>query len=193
MPVNHAVAILQGACNGVNMITTLRFMGTYASLAEKQAQALAVRDSFLNGFKVASTSAMIWTAITCRNFGDENDAPYILPILVAGQGGSTSAPQQLAILIHLQTGQAGRNGRGRLFIPGLSTSVFANGILGGAAASQMPVVIGNWNSRWGGGGGDGLNQMAVYSRVNNAIYAVTSFSYNTTISTLRSRRLGTGI
>lgn len=190
MPV-HTVASIYGLCSGVNTITTLRFMEDATTLANKQALAIAIRDRFLPQFKTPCAAAMNWTTIVISMQGNPSDSPYQLAINVVG-GGSNLAPHQVAVQWNLNTGVAGRRGRGRLFVPGIHTGAIGAGKIASATKLSMDADMTTINSRWTQGGSEAYH-LGVLSRVDNALRIVVQVGYSEIFATLHSRRLGVGI
>lgn len=191
MPIDHTTATIYGVCNGVNTVTTLRFMEDVTTLAEKQALAVNVRDNWLPHFKTGCAAAMVFQSIVIQLMNNANDSPYVLPINVVG-GGSTLSTQQVAICWRLETGVAGRNGKGRLYVPGIHTGAMNAGIIASATQTSLNAALVTVRGIWCAGGSSPFH-LAVLSRVDNVKRAVVDIQYNQLFSTLRSRRLGTGI
>lgn len=187
----HTRVTISGVCSGVNTVTTLRFMESANTTAEKSALAIAVRDRWLAQWKNGMAAAMNFIGIEVRVIGQSSDVPYNLPINVVG-GGSALAPQQLAIQYNLYSGQAGRSGRGRLFAPGLHTGAFSGGKLSTAVTNSLEVDLATLKGRWMAGGTEAYH-LGIASRKNTAMYACVEMTYNQIVSTLRTRRLGVGI
>jgi len=187
----HTIARLYSTFLGVNAINSLHFGQNYNTLAEKQALAIAIRDRFLPGFKTGTSSSLNFFAIEIANVSEANDTPYTLATNVVG-GMSGTLPLQCAIMWKLSTGQAGRRGRGRLFVPCIGSPANSGGQIASATALSLNAEMTTANQRWAVGGSE-VSPICVYSRKDDTCYPVVQFSFNLTISTLRSRRLGTGI
>lgn len=187
----HTVGTINGVLAGVNTITKLRFMEVVNTVQERQALAVAIRDRWLADWKTGCAAAMNWQSIVITRHGDENDSPYQLAINVVG-GGSTLGVFQACIQYNLQTGQAGRRGRGKLYLPGIQTGAMSGGKLASATKVSIDAMLPTLRGRWLAGGSEAYH-LGVFSRLNNAMYAVVDISYNEVFACLRSRKLGVGI
>lgn len=64
-----------------------------------------------------------------------------------GTSSGTAAPPNVAVLAHKNTGQGGRRGRGRMFLPGVSEGfIDPNGALTSAAITQINSDLASWYS-----------------------------------------------
>jgi hypothetical protein len=163
------------------------FFDTAVDVVSIQACADAVHD-FLSDIETLVSDELTWTTDgLCTNFnpatGDPTSVTGYTPSTGTGNDTNNVLPTQTQGLAQLHTGAypAGREIRGRLFIPGPTenqSSAFGlpeGGYIGGIAGEANDLV--NHDVGW-----------SVWSRTNGALYEITNVTVWDKWAVLRSRR-----
>ena len=93
------------------------------------------------------------TEMQVREAPDEPLSVYLATGNRAGGASSDPLPQNCAYLIQKRSAQAGRRGRGRLYLPGVvEGAVAANGVITDAQRTTVNAGLVAWLARFGGAG-----------------------------------------
>jgi len=93
-------------------------------------------------------------------------------VFFPGTGATPTIPQEVALVVSLRTALANRRGRGRFYLPCLSTSCLTT--TGRVSAATITDLMAALNTAWAAYN-TGLDVPVVYSRTNRATAAITSF------------------
>lgn len=162
----------------------LVWYGRYAgAFAGSVAQANAIMTALTTGGTWTALAAF-WppstaiTAVTIRNVGDPvNVFPEISSTNAAAGGTSASAalPNEVALAVTLRTAQAGKQARGRSFVPGWATNALG---AGNVCAATTVTALQNWANTWGSAVASG----SVYTHVLGLKHRVAYVSPKTGVS-----------
>jgi len=107
-----------------------------------QAIANLIDGSWLSKITLRQQSDLVWTNILVTSLGDVQTAPFSLVIQRQGQSfSSKSIPSFAAFVLRLSTNRFGRQGRGRVFIPGVNFNSCENGLFTPAEVTQWETNV----------------------------------------------------
>lgn len=114
----------------------------------------------------------------------EQIGPFLYNVNSGCNGTGDGLPLQVAPMIQLYTGQAGRSGRGRIFLPPPVEDKAAEMSLSSSGAT----IVNNFASALVSGLDAAGWPMAVWSRKNEALYTVTSTHVDNVLDTQKRRQ-----
>lgn len=98
--------------------------------------------TFLNTIKAYQYSAFKWTHVKCSAVTAAGTTPVVSSVYTfgtaAGGGGATGLPPQVAMALSTRANLVGRRGRGRVYIPALTSSILAaDGTISATPANSL--------------------------------------------------------
>jgi hypothetical protein len=119
---------------------TLGFSNEGELTAQEAADAAAV--AWVAAIPTCVSSAVVFTGTLCKLGPDSTGPSAISPASQAGALAGTSVSPNVCFLVHKQTAMGGRQGRGRMFIPGpLEGDVGAEGSVSGTRLTNLAAEL----------------------------------------------------
>lgn len=137
-----------------------------------------------DSFKDCISEDLSLAKLTCHILADPPVGPFVKTLGIEGTLGEGAAPPQVAVLVNIYSFGHGRNGNGRIFLPGFPESAIdAAGKIGGSNVSGLRTNL----STFVGNMGDEGYVLAVFSRVNDEAYEVDNLTVQDMVATQRRR------
>jgi len=157
----------------------------------------SIETVWLANWKQFSHSGLVWFDIAVRELGSLL-AVFHKTIVVAGTGGGETEPDcpVIARVIKLQTAVAGKHGRGRLFIPGMSKDAWVRGLVKPASITAGLPLMAALKSAYITAGGSESLRLYVMPRNGTVTadgYQVEELVQRTTLGYQRRRSIGIGM
>lgn len=156
----------------------------------------------------ATSSAVNWDRLTVVDVADDGDESVTFGFTQPYPGAVTgdALPPQNSMLLSFSTGQKGRRRHGRAYIPGVSESNTAGGLLTGSQLTALTALGQGLTNAYKAGGTESQYQLCVYSpeeldppkpktfkpRPGELITLITSAIASEVIRTQRHRAFGVG-
>jgi hypothetical protein len=206
----HAQAIIHGRISGEKTATVMHFaqpgpldvFNPQEVLAQLKILANAIHDCVLNTLIPAVTSDWTYDHTEVRDMTTEsglstiNDAPVATPGTAGPQGVNVASQ-----LVHVRSGQGGRNGLGRNFFPPAGENVATAGQWDPAALALIAAFCACMAGKFIGAGATNAWRMGVLSRSlfgglfgnwDTAFHEAIELEPEAIISTMGTRRKGSG-
>jgi hypothetical protein len=156
----------------------------------------------------ATSTAVNWDKLTVTDVADDGDESLDFGFTQPYPGAVTgdALPPQNSMLLSFKTGQKGRRRRGRCYIPGVSESNTANGLLTGTQLTALQALGAGLTNTYKAGGTEPQYQLVVYSpeeldapppkpfkpRPGELITFITTAIASEAVRTQRHRAFGVG-
>lgn len=187
MPMLRVRTVFTGV-TGSPWVSTINFGGPTQTGNQADADAaVAAVGAFWGGVDGHIHTSVTWSTLPDVLFLGDNGIPAAsfatTPILGTGGSGGTAVPWSNQALVRglTSTYLGGRQIRGRIFIPGLTTAAVSNGALAAATATAINGFAVTLN-------GVTTPPWAIWSKVNATVVPVSSVSTWSQFAVLRSRR-----
>lgn len=175
------------------MIVTMGYDVSSPDVAISQ-QDLANRlhTAYANAMKESLTPQTTVVGLTLY-FGQDGGDPVVVAsnnAPVVGTSSGSALPPSVAVLVRKVTALGGRQGRGRMFIPGFNEAgVDPSGALVGANLTQLQTDLNQWMGFLNGPGGEGVDPVLLHStgETVTAPTVISSFSAQPKVATQRRR------
>lgn len=208
MTINHVYRVrTQGTLMGqrVEWGVHMRHVGPGGSIADFASDwATAIGAALI----AATSSAVNWDKVSVTDVAEDGDESVDLAFTQPYPGAVTGdcLPPQNSMLLSFRTGQKGRRRHGRAYIPGVSESNTANGLLTGTQLTALEGLGAALVSNFSAGGLNPQYQLVVYSpeqleappvkpfkpRTGTIITPISAAEASTVVRTQRHRALGVG-
>ena len=173
---------------GSPWLSTINFdaANTVGTQALADAAVVAV-GNFWSGVKSLINTVVAYTTLpdvlVLNDSGVATNSWATTPVASVGTSGSTLLPIASQIVVRglTSTFVGGRQLRGRIFIPGLTTASDAAGAVAGATLTQVTTAANTLN-------GVAAPSWSIWSRVNATVVPVSAVSVWSQFAVLRSRR-----
>ena len=180
---------------GVTMQNVLHFNNADGFLSPN-AVCIEIRDNWLQQIKTNQSNIIHWLDVACQTLGSAA-SPTHLAIDVQGAD-SVAANQSLSFVcwkLQINTGVAGRSGRGRIYVSGLRNTHFTSGAVGSTGLTALATPVANLNARYKSGGSGPLviGVMPRGSTVSADFKSCTSLTIASIAGVQRRRNIGVGI
>lgn len=182
--------VLAGIGAGTTFLNTL-YVQNEVPQADWLALATKADNDWVRKVNVFQGQNVTWTSATInytRTDGPPSQSfPLNRPGAVAG-----ILPMQVAYVVKVQTGLAGKGNNGRWFISGLGTGQNIDGRPANSSlntwATQNAAILAAWSASNPLGG-----PLCLYARQRDLLIPITNLIVSTVFGTLRSRKFGRGI
>lgn len=181
---------MMGNAAGTNFVNTIY---TQSEVAQSDWATLAAKadNDWIRKLNSFQSSLVTWTSATINY--TRSDGPSSQSFPLNRPGALTGLlPMQLAFVIKVQTGLAGRGNNGRWFLSGLSTSQNVNGLPSSTSLTTFPASLAAILAAWSNSNPLG-GPLCLYSRKRDLLIPVSNLIVNTVFGTVRSRKFGRGI
>lgn len=173
----------------------LHFQQVEGGGTDPQFQAFRIRDVWLPQIRTLHTASLNYNSIVIQNLDLPANAPTTVPINIVGSiAASSDMLPFAAMVVLLQTGRAGRRGRGRFYVGSLPTVAFTNGLLTAARISGFETMRGVLEPAFVGPGATAGMKLVVHGKGPGAeINPVVRMAARAVVGVQRRRNIGIGI
>lgn len=156
-----------------------------------------LQTNWINVIRLNLSNSLTWINIMVQDVSTSPPAQaFNKAISIAGNiGGNSPFWTPACILVSLKTANAGRAGRGRIYVPGMKSDGISINLLSATYRDQLQVNINTLLSYYQQTGGGGVLAWCIAPRVNGSanLKYVTSATVRTIIGVQRRRNFGVGI
>lgn len=174
----------------------LHFTHDGATQTDMENMALAIETGWIPIIKVAIANQVTFFQVRVDDITNGANGPtFTKTFSITGTGGSDDAvAPNLAYVLQLQTGLAGRKNHGRCFIPGMRPDGLFRGLISPNHQAAWVTPLSNLNLNFVQGGVSDF-ELAIHTRggPTDAVRPVTHIQLRSTPGSMRTRMVGIGI
>jgi hypothetical protein len=149
--------------------------------------------NWINKVKVWQSSSYRWTNVLVRNLDDPNLAPFSLAVNILGASfNSVQQPPMSAYVVKIQTAHAGKHGRGRWHVGGVTNDSQQEGLYTATFQTNFNAQIcAHWNTVYVAGQGREIGIKEDHGEGD--FFPATNFQLRPTVGAIQRRKVGRGI